>query len=391
MASRLDDRIHALMQQVVDETPLPPALPEPPSVPMHRPIPSWAIVAAAAIAGLVIIGTGSLLLGGSDGSIVPLPPAGTDGTIAPTPTTALTPASVGTITVDVSGLTDARGHDLAGVLMEYRPDLASPETPAWRGIGGFSVPVDANPFATSAILGVVEAELPDDHGSEPWPWDTGEPAQIPAGDYTLWLWTGTDMCCYSRWVPASPGLRGCEFHVTTTGEDQTIYIDDIPLRGPCTTNLATASTGTATISMRRITGMEGYRLLAGVWSLDADRPLVGGAFWTIIDSDPFTDTDRVHPPVDPDIDTEIDWELLAVEGWAADDYLWNITAQLEPGAYEVTLWANPGELAPYGSHIPGGTIERSCAIEIEVRAGFDTGVVVTDFPPDHDGCTHFQD
>ena len=79
--------------------------------------------------------------------------------------------------------------------------------------------------------------------------------------------------------------------------------------------------------------------------------------------------------------------MSEVEGWGAEDYLWNLTAQLEPGIYQVTFWANPGELNPYGSHIPASPIERQCDIAVNVGAGYVTDVIVTDMPPGDVPCT----
>jgi hypothetical protein len=233
------------------------------------------------------------------------------------------------------------------------------------------------------MLGEVTEALPEDWSDGMWPWPTGT-ARVPAGDYTLWLWTGKDYCCYSRWVPAaSPGLRFCELRVSTTGQDQTVYVTDIPSDdGPCPTDPATAVTGTVTIELDALSGMKGYRLLAGVWSETADPPLVGAAFWTTIDTDLFSDTDLVHPPIFPNPRAE-DPNL---DGWGAEDYFWGETAQLEPGRYRIDLWANPGELAPYGSHIPASPIERTCTLDVDVTAGQNTTVVITGIPADGEPC-----
>jgi len=353
-----------------------------------RQVPGWVVAAAAAVAVLVLFGGATILLGGSDGSIVPLPPSESETTVSTTVTTTEArdvQVLTGNVTVDISELVGSLGDDLSGVLMAYG-DLDDPELATgarWSGVAGFAVAVDSDPFSTSQVLGVVESDFPEDLGSGMWPWASGE-AEIPAGDYTLWLWTGTNYCCYSRWMPAdTPDLRGCEFRVSTSGEDQTIYIKDIPDGGPCTTDPATAATGTINLSVEGLSGMEGYRLLAGVWSESQDAPLVGASFWTIIDGDPFTDNDSVHPPADPNPRTEVS----EVEGWGAEDYLWNLTAQLEPGMYQVTFWANPGELNPYGSHIPASPIERRCDIAVNVAAGYVAEVIVTDMPRADIPCT----
>lgn len=109
---------------------------------------------------------------------------------------------------------------------------------------------------------------------------------------------------------------------------------------------------------------------------------MGGAFWTIIDTDSYSDSDLVHPPIYPNPDGDVS----EGEGWAADDYHWNSVAQLEPGTYQIDLWANPGELAPYGSHIPASPIERTCRIDVDVTAGESSIVVITGIPTDGEPC-----
>jgi len=344
----------------------------------------WVVAATAAAVVLVVIGGTALLFGGTELSTPPpaaVAPAMTT-TTAATTTAPPNAAEGGTLTIDVSSLSGSLGDQLAGVLMAWAYDPASPGDYRWEGVGGFAVAVDDDPFTTSQVLGEVDAELPADPGDAMWPWASGE-ARIPAGDYTLWLSAGEDLCCYNRWVPADgPGLRFCEFRISTTGQDQIVHIADIPSDGgPCVTDPATAATGTITVAVEGLADMVGYRLLAGVFAETGDAPLVGGAFWTHVDGDPFSDRDRVHPPAVPNPRTE----SSDVVGWGGEDYFWNETAQLAPGRYQVVLWANPGELAPYGSHIPADP-ERACTIDVEVVAGIDTEVVVTGIPADGEPC-----
>jgi hypothetical protein len=138
------------------------------------------------------------------------------------------------------------------------------------------------------------------------------------------------------------------------------------------------TTGTIELSVRDWSGVEGYRLLAVV---GCDSELVGGAFWTIIDSDPFSGEDVVHPPFGGEDPPGVEYE-----SWGEGDYLWDETAQFEPGTCEVTFWANPGELAPYGSHIPAGPIERTCSVDVEVVAGEVSTLVITDIPVGRGPC-----
>ena len=83
MSNHLDERIHTMMLQVVEQSPPPPRLPDAPSEPVRQGIPNWVVVVAAAAAVLLIIGTGSILLGGSDGSVPPRPPAELSTTTTP--------------------------------------------------------------------------------------------------------------------------------------------------------------------------------------------------------------------------------------------------------------------------------------------------------------------
>jgi len=64
---------------------------------------------------------------------------------------------------------------------------------------------------------------------------------------------------------------------------------------PTTTSSGPGSTtGIIKLSVRDWSAVNGYRLLAVVWDESYDD-LAGGAFWKLIDSDPFSDTDIVHP------------------------------------------------------------------------------------------------
>ena len=145
------------------------------------------------------------------------------------------------------------------------------------------------------------------------------------------------------------------------------------LLAACNDVAETAATGTIKISVQDWSGVEGYRFLAVVWSESGEGG--GGAFWTLIDSDPFSGEDVVHPMFWGEDVEEVD-----VEDWGAGDYLWEETARLEPGTYRIDFFANPGNLAPYGSHIPAGSVERQCWVEAEVRAGEESLVVISGIP-----------
>jgi hypothetical protein len=335
-------------------------------------------VLAAGAAAIVVIAVVIAALVGmyEPGGVGDVP--GSSRTSVPAPSTSILDArdsveptaGFGTVALELEGLANAVGEDLAGMLMRKTP------LGPWEGVAGFAVHVDSDPFSVSQVLGDVDDQWPADTDVGLWPWPSGT-ALIGPGDYTLYVWSGTDYCCYSRWMPAeTPNLRGCEYHLAATGTNTTIRIAGFPDEfGPCVTDPATAATGTIRIGVDGLTGMNGYQLLATVESESHDPPIVGGALWTSVDADPFTDTDRVHPARYGHIRTEVS----DVEGWAAEDYLWDVTAQLTPGAYRITLWASPGGLAPYGSHLPMG-VERQCTIDIDVVAGLDTQVAVSGIP-----------
>lgn len=111
MSSHLDERIHTMMLQVVEQSPPPPQLPDAPSEPIRQGTPSWVVVVASAAAILLIIGTGSILLGGSDGSVPPRPPAELS-------TTTTRPTTTSTIVLDADLPFLWERRDLDGVI-EY--------------------------------------------------------------------------------------------------------------------------------------------------------------------------------------------------------------------------------------------------------------------------------
>lgn len=284
--------------------------------------------------------------------------------------TAVSPPE-GTVSVTVSGVEDAEGWQLAGVLYDG-VDMHDPDN---RAIGGFAARVDSDPFSTTHLV-----RQPGDVGEGPFPYVGEDPLIVEPGTYTMMVWLGRELGPYSRWVPASSeGLVGCEALVEVKeGRAATVTVTggfgDVSEGNPrCALGPDPGdATGSIELGVENLSGVEGYRLLAGVWS---GFELVGGAFWILIDSDPFSGEDVVHPPFEGEDPPGVEYE-----SWGEGDYLWSETAQLEPGTCEVTFWANPGELDPYGRHIPAGPIERSCWAEVEVRAGEVTRLVITDIP-----------
>ena len=105
-----------------------------------RSVPGWAIAAAVAAASIIVIGVASLLLGGSDGAVEPLPPAASTTTVgeipAPLPpadsTTSTPTTTIGTETPVTAGAwnpilaeTSAKEAPPAAVC----PSNANPDTP----------------------------------------------------------------------------------------------------------------------------------------------------------------------------------------------------------------------------------------------------------------------
>jgi len=99
MSSRLDDKIHTMMQQVVDGSPAPPDLPTgPPRAPVRAwRVPNWAVAVGAAVAVFILIGGVVWLIGrGIRTNVVDEPIVAT--TVPATTTT----VSVTTSTADVA-------------------------------------------------------------------------------------------------------------------------------------------------------------------------------------------------------------------------------------------------------------------------------------------------
>jgi glucose/arabinose dehydrogenase len=258
--------------------------------------------------------------------------------------------------------------------------------------GGTAADIDFGPsgdlFVANGLGAVWEIEFADDGSVD----DSYLLASFPESPRTLefdadgTLYVGTERSdgwsttgsVWSMKPGGSPTLFAGGFsHVEGLAFDQSgrLYISNVGANqilrvGP--------PIGTITISIDGWEGVEGYRLLAVV--SEEDYELVGGAFWTMIDSDPYSTTDVIHPPFDGEDPPGVEYET-----WGEGAYLWDETARLKPGIYQITFWANPGELAPYGSHIPSLPIERECQVTVEVTAGHNTEVVISDIPIAGDG------
>lgn len=132
--------------------------------------------------------------------------------------------AIGTVTVTVVGIEDSVGHDVAAVMYDGL-GLSRPDS---RGMGGFGVVVDADPFAATRTIArpasdQIDADTQFPHVSE-------EPLVVEPGEYTIMLWIGEELSGYSRWVPAEgPGLGGCRVDVTVEDDQSTsVTVDGIP-------------------------------------------------------------------------------------------------------------------------------------------------------------------
>ena len=160
MSSRLDDRIRAMMQTVVDESPPAPEIPVRPPAPVApRRVPGWAAAVGAAAAVLVLVGGVTLLLGGPSTNEVIEEPIPTVATTTPTsvpdatPTTVLdvTPSTVPGTTVPTTPIPDLSASSMpaSGLINGVRDLALAPDGAIWvatlggvvRWDAGASVPV----------------------------------------------------------------------------------------------------------------------------------------------------------------------------------------------------------------------------------------------------------
>jgi len=128
----------------------------------------------------------------------------------------------GTVTVSISGIDNAAGTYLAGVL--YQSELT-----ANSAVGGFGVEVDSDSFATSQVVRGPGPESEPDDDNALFPYVSDKPLIVEADNHFLQLWFApSKMGLYSRWAPAaSEGLGGCVMqfslepgtavHVSVTG------------------------------------------------------------------------------------------------------------------------------------------------------------------------------
>jgi hypothetical protein len=135
---------------------------------------------------------------------------------------------IGTVTIDVEGLTGHLGDGLSGLLQQYDPESGAEPSSGilTENIASFAVDVDTDPFSTSQVLRDIDAD-PDEYAfSEGWRYLRGE-AEIPAGIYRLTVWVGPDHCCFLYLSPPEDPAQRCQMWVTVTGKGQTIHVKDL--------------------------------------------------------------------------------------------------------------------------------------------------------------------
>jgi hypothetical protein len=129
----------------------------------------------------------------------------------------------GNVVVTVAGLTAASGSRLVGFLFPEGSDGNG-------GLGGFAVPVDADPFNVTALMHQADA----DFFAPSWPDFSPTVVTVPAGTYTLRLWASRTLGPYSDWLPGDqPDLRGCHVVVkVAAGQRTDVHLTDVPVWGP---------------------------------------------------------------------------------------------------------------------------------------------------------------
>lgn len=203
MSNQLDQRIRQLMQNVVDESPLPLEVPAPRhAAPIpRRQIPNWVAALVPAVILLVVLGGTAVFLGTDN--------AGSDDVATTQPTVTPAVSGVGdgqTVSVTVSGVSGHVGDDFAAVLYQGG-ELTNLDSDA---LGGFWWVIPDNNAATTETI-----RTPDDAPTGRFPYVSAEALTVEPGTYTLVLWVDDGLSPVTRWVPINSdamGLYGC--HVT---------------------------------------------------------------------------------------------------------------------------------------------------------------------------------
>ncbi|MGI9529530.1 MAG: hypothetical protein ACR2NG_07460 [Acidimicrobiia bacterium] len=318
------------------------------AMPVRRQMPGWFAAVAVAAGVLVVLGGVSLLAGGADPDVAPASP------------------STHTVSVEVSGVADRWGDDLAGVVYAGG-ELSDLDRDA---VGGFWSVITSNDFATSEVV-----RKPDGVGAvtHRFPHVSTEALAVEPGTYTLVLWVDTMLGGYDRWVPLNTdgmGLFGCQY-VFEVGDDgdatvelsptfypngwntdcvtgavlpgtdadaavNPVLDDDLDAWGEPRAALMPSVTGltdgaVVRVDLTNVTGRDGHDLAGVLYEggelLDLDREAKGG-FWSVIRADNYSTGAFVREPGNVDDPADrfpyVSREALVVE----------------PGAYTLVLWVD---------------------------------------------------
>lgn len=171
--------------------------------------------------------------------------AASEGVPSEAPASGMAAGLVRVAVVDVEG---SEGGSLAGVLYKGAGPEAvlltrAPQDPNYF-VGGFGVPVDADPFTTTQTINQPAPGEPE----FVFPYVTDTPVQVEPGTYTLMLWSAPEQLTpagsslWGRWEPGlAHRMRGC--WVTFEAEARTganLTVHGIPEwhgvpEAPCTT------------------------------------------------------------------------------------------------------------------------------------------------------------
>lgn len=348
-------------------------------------MPAWVVATAVATVALVVIGGGSLLLGGAEGTAPADDPAPSFdlGTTTPAvvPSDTVVPVEPNTVRVSLEAVTGQRGMDLAGV-MYPGANLTALDGGA---VGGFWAVVDASEYSTTKLIMEPAAD-----GVGRYPYVTEEPLAVEPGAYTLVLWLDTSLGSWNRWIPVNTdgaGLIGCRqvFEVTDGGADISLSSPVLSPNGwttDCTTGAAvpglnphdavnpwsdgepgldgwfseepldaamppvtgTEAGSTVTVSVADITGHLGHDL-AGVLYADDDLTDLGvgalGGFWAVVEhAQDYSATEVLRTP--------------GVNGEGRFPYVASEALIVEPGMYTLVLWMDTS-LGSFDRWIPINT------------------------------------
>ena len=404
MSSQLDRRITQIVQRVVDEAPLPPAMPDPGLGRRARfaSVPNWvaAVAAAAVIALAVVVPTWLLGTDGPDvgSDDVPPPPE----TAEPVDDVAVAPGGTdATVGVTVQGVTGHTGHELAGVLYAGG-ELTDLDADA---LGGFWAVIDDADFTTTEVL-----RTPADDYLGRFPFVTDTALTVEPGTYTLVVWVDHSLGGFDRWVPVNSdgrGLYGCHHTFDVAGDTETAITIPANLEPDgwnveCTTGAVTPGTDaaaavappdvtrmdttmppasgvaagqTVAVTVSGVSGRTGDEFAVVMYEgsdlAELEDEALGG-FWAVISSDDESLTEIIRQPGDFGV------------GWFP--YVTDNALTVEPGTYTLVLWVDEtltpsSRWVPVNSYRPGDPLVEgqdlySCHMTFEVGTDLQTDVTV---------------